>query len=145
MGDTETPVENILTGILILKVGHHGSTSSSSQAFLNKVDPEVAIISVGTGNTYGHPAQETLMKLESMGVNVCRTDLNGNIVVSTDGNSYTVSVNGVITLEFGTELPIIKPAGTPPPLPVTSQGEYVGSINSNKYHYPDCRYANQIE
>lgn len=144
MGDAETPVENILTGTLdaeILKVGHHGSTSSSSQAFLYKVDPEVAIISVGTGNTYGHPHQETLTKLESMGINMYRTDLNGNIVVSTNGSSYKVIVDQAPAVET----PIIQPAGTPPPLPVTSQGQYVGSIKSDKYHYPSCRYAKQIE
>lgn len=128
MGDAETPVENILTGTLdaeILKVGHHGSTSSSGQAFVNKVDPDVAIISVGTGNTYGHPHQETLTKLENMGVNVYRTDLNGNIVVSTDGTTwaayYTVNTDTdtnsqVSPVQSPEPIPIQNPAGTIPPL-----------------------------
>ena len=141
-GDAEAPVENILTGKLdaeILKVGHHGSSSSSSPAFLNKVNPEVAIICCGTGNSYGHPHQETLNKLQNIGAEIYRTDLNGNIVVSTDGSTYSVSTQKEAVS------PIIRPAGTPPALPVSSQGEYVGSKKSNKYHKPDCRYAEKIE
>jgi len=140
MGDAETPVEDILTGDLsaeILKVGHHGSTTSTSAAFLARINPKVAVISVGTGNTYGHPAPETLNKLQAAGIKVYRTDLNGNVVVSTDGKTYTVTT---------TETPIIhEPEGTPPPLPVSSQGTYIGSIKSDKYHLPHCRYAKEIE
>lgn len=141
-GDAETPVEAILKGDVsaeILKVGHHGSNSSTSPAFLSRVNPEVAIISVGTGNTYGHPAAETLSKLQGAGVKVYRTDLNGNIVVTTDGKTYSVST------KKNTSAPIVQPAGTAPPLPVTNQGKYVGSVKSNKYHLPDYRYAKQIE
>jgi len=88
MGDAETPVEQALTGNLdaeILKVGHHGSSSSSSRAFLKLVNPEVATICCGAGNTYGHPHRETLDNLGNIGAAVYRTDLNGNIVVSTNG------------------------------------------------------------
>ncbi|MFU8767933.1 MAG: ComEC/Rec2 family competence protein, partial [Candidatus Methanoperedens sp.] len=72
----------------ILKVGHHGSKTSTSNLFLNAVSPEVAVISVGDGNRYGHPHQETLDKLAS--VESYRTDLHGTIVVETDGTGYTV-------------------------------------------------------
>jgi len=136
-GDAETAVENILTGTLeaeILKVGHHGSTSSSSLAFLNKVDPEVAIICVGTGNTYGHPHQETLTNLQNVGAKIYRTDLNGTIVVKTDGKTYSVSTQKNLT----------APVITIPAATSTGTGKYVGSIKSNKYHYPSCRYAEQI-
>jgi len=117
-GDAETPVENILTGNLeaeILKVGHHESTSSSSTAFLNKVDPEVAVICCGTGNTYGHPHQETLTKLKNIGADIYRTDLNGNIIVSTDGTTYTITCETNIQAPAGPS-PIQRPAGTPPEL-----------------------------
>ncbi len=142
-GDAETPAElNLKDDISaeILKVGHHGSKSSTSPGFLSRVNPEVAVISVGAGNTYGHPALETLDKLQAAGVNAYRTDLNGNIIVTTDGKTYSFT-----TQKTSTSAPIVQPAGTPPPLPVTSQGKYVGSTKSNKYHYPGCRYAKQIQ
>ena len=121
-------------------MGHHGSKSSTSPGFLSRVNPEVAVISVGAGNTYGHPAAETLDKLQAAGVKAYRTDLNGNIIVTTDGKTYSFT-----TQKTSTSPPIVQPAGTPPPLPVTSQGKYVGSTKSNKYHHPNCRYAKQIQ
>ncbi|KUG05283.1 hypothetical protein ASZ90_017356 [hydrocarbon metagenome] len=119
-GDAETAVEDILTGTLeaeILKVGHHGSTSSSSLAFLNKVDPEVAVISVGEGNTYGHPHEETLGNLENIGASIYRTDLNGTIVVRTNGSTYTVSTdtNPQVPVTVS-PIPIQNPAGNAPKL-----------------------------
>lgn len=76
----------------VLKVGHHGSSTSSSEAFLDAVSPEVAVISCGADNEYGHPHSETLEKLDSLGCTVLRTDLNGDITVSTDGqNGYYLS------------------------------------------------------
>lgn len=94
MGDAETPVEQALTGNLeaeILKVGHHGSSSSSSPDFLKQVNPEAAVICCGAGNTYGHPHQETLDNLGNIGADVYRTDLNGNIMIATDGATYFVN------------------------------------------------------
>jgi len=69
----------------ILKSGHHGSDTSSSQEFLNAVTPTYAVISVGEGNTYDHPKQETLTKYEAMGMAVYRTDKEGSIVFTTTG------------------------------------------------------------
>lgn len=74
----------------ILKVGHHGSTTSTTQAFLEAVDPDIAIISCGEGNTYGHPHDETLDKLAAMGITVYRTDTDGTIVFKTDGEAFTI-------------------------------------------------------
>jgi len=96
-GDSEAESEaSILTAgfnvtSTILKVGHHGSRTSTSLTYLEAVNPEVAVISVGQGNSYGHPHQETLDKLASMGVVVYRTDLNGNVVITTDGINYSVT------------------------------------------------------
>jgi competence protein ComEC len=75
----------------ILKVGHHGSESSSSNEFLDAVNPEVGLISVGAGNTYGHPHRQTLQRLEERKVAVYRTDQNGTIQLRIDGRGYTVS------------------------------------------------------
>jgi competence protein ComEC len=74
----------------ILKVGHHGSRTSSSQVFLNAVSPRIALIGVGEGNAYGHPHEEVLQRLAAMGVQVNRTDYDGTIVVKTDGADYWV-------------------------------------------------------
>lgn len=74
----------------ILIVGHHGSSTSSSTPFLTVVDPEVAIISVGADNSYGHPDAGTLKRLVATGATIYRTDEDGTITVTTDGSSYTV-------------------------------------------------------
>lgn len=72
----------------ILKVGHHGSKTSTSDSFLDAVAPEIAVISVGDGNGYGHPYQGTLDKLSS--IEYYRTDLHGTVVIETDGVDYRV-------------------------------------------------------
>ncbi|MBR5236376.1 MAG: MBL fold metallo-hydrolase [Clostridia bacterium] len=70
----------------VLKVGHHGSSTSSCTSFLKAVSPEVAIISAGIDNDYGHPHRETLESLNKLGVNkILRTDESGTIIISTDG------------------------------------------------------------
>jgi Predicted hydrolase (metallo-beta-lactamase superfamily) len=74
----------------ILKVAHHGSSSSTSTEFLELVSPDVCIIMVGTDNRYGHPHQEIMDRLSLLGCEVYRTDLDGTIVVQTDGREYTV-------------------------------------------------------
>lgn len=74
----------------ILKVGHHGSSSSSSPEFIKAVSPKDAIISVGENNQYGHPTNEVLAMLSNAGVNVYRTDIVGTIVITSDGTSYTI-------------------------------------------------------
>lgn len=75
----------------ILKVGHHGSDTSSSRAFLEAVSPEVAVIHVGAGNKYGHPMAETFTKLSSLGAKYYRTDLNGSVVVTINGDNIEVT------------------------------------------------------
>lgn len=68
----------------VLKVGHHGSDSSTSEAFLAAADPSLAIIMCGEGNEYGHPKPEILERLEKANVNVLRTDLEGSIIICSD-------------------------------------------------------------
>lgn len=75
----------------ILKVGHHGSRYSSSRAFIAAVRPRYAIISVGRHNMFGHPAPSTLETLQAFGACVYRTDENGALTITTDGQTTTVS------------------------------------------------------
>jgi competence protein ComEC len=74
----------------ILKVAHHGSPYSTGPAFLERVHPQVAVIPVGVDNPYGHPAEATLAALQKAGVVVYRTDRDGDILITSDGISYTV-------------------------------------------------------
>lgn len=74
----------------VLKVGHHGSSSSTSSAFLKAVSPKYAVISVGKDNDYGHPSQHTLDKLADAGIQVLRTDQSGTIIMTSDGKTITV-------------------------------------------------------
>ncbi len=95
-GDAEQEAESSMVnaGIVpdaeILKVGHHGSSSSSSAQFLDIVKPLLAIYMAGEGNSYGHPHQETIAALTQIGAEIYGTDIHGTIVVSTDGESYTI-------------------------------------------------------
>lgn len=76
----------------VLKLGHHGSKTSSSVPFVRAISPRVAVASVGQGNRYGHPSPETLETLLDRGVPVLRTDLEGTVVISTDGKDLQVHV-----------------------------------------------------
>jgi len=76
----------------ILKVAHHGSKTSSSDKFLEKILPKIAIIQVGK-NKYGHPHQEVLERLENFGINVLRTDKEGDITIFSDGKNYKYGVS----------------------------------------------------
>ncbi|KEI98430.1 hydrolase [Clostridium botulinum A2B3 87] len=71
----------------VLKVGHHGSHSSSSKEFLDKINPKIAIISCGKNNDYGHPHKETMKELNKRNIEVYRTDIDGNIVLTSDGEN----------------------------------------------------------
>jgi competence protein ComEC len=75
----------------ILKVAHHGSRTSSSAALLEAWRPQMAVISCGRGNRFGHPAPEVLRRLEAIGATVMRTDLDGQITIETDGRSLRMA------------------------------------------------------
>ncbi len=92
MGDAETLSEEEITSEIkadVIKVGHHGSDSSSSVEFVKMVSPEYAIIMVGEGNNYNHPYQSIIDRYESVGAKVLRTDLDGNIVCDSDGREVS--------------------------------------------------------
>lgn len=77
----------------MLKVTHHGSAGSSCYAFLRAAMPTYAVISVGSGNSYGHPTDEALSRLRDCGATVFRTDLQGDIVATSDGETVSQNKN----------------------------------------------------
>lgn len=97
MGDAEEPIEEKLLSTQaslradFLKVGHHGSRTATTVAFLEKVFPKVAVIPCGEGNSYGHPHSEVLRLLEKKQIDVYRSDLHGEITVISNGNGLTVT------------------------------------------------------
>ena len=122
----------------ILKVGHHGSNTSTTSPFLSAVSPSTGIIMCGTGNTYGHPHEETLVKLTNAGVDIYRTDTQGTIVISTDGLTYDVSQQPY------TYDPQQEQVDEQDVVEADVEGKFVGSTQSDKYHLPDCRHAESI-
>lgn len=98
MGDAEKKAENALLQngadlrADVLKIGHHGSRSSTGSKFLAAVSPTHAVISCGMDNRYGHPHPETLDVLQKNGANIWRTDLSGTIMMTTDGTKLTIAV-----------------------------------------------------
>ncbi|WP_235689907.1 MBL fold metallo-hydrolase [Clostridioides difficile] len=88
---TEKEILPKLEKVDLLKVAHHGSRSSSSQEFLDKVNPEYAVLLVGKGNSYGHPHQETMNKLKKMGVKVHRSDECSDIIFESTGDGVFTS------------------------------------------------------
>lgn len=99
-GDAEKSAEKemIDTGKLIdidvYKAGHHGSDTSSSEEFLEIIKPDIAVISCGEGNSYGHPCDITLENLSKYTDKVYRTDLSGTIVITSDGSGLSVAEKG---------------------------------------------------
>lgn len=96
--DAGTEAELLASGVPLdataLKVSHHGSAGASSAPFIAAAAPEVAIVSVGSDNRFGHPAAATLERLGERGIRVLRTDRDGTITWSTDGRSYALRTRG---------------------------------------------------
>jgi competence protein ComEC len=99
MGDAENPIEDEIMGAYenirakVIKVGHHGSDTSSGDKFLEAVSPEIAVIEAGVKNQFGLPSPRTVKRLERQNIKVYRTDLNGNIKIVSDGVKYQVITN----------------------------------------------------
>ncbi|MGS0765335.1 MBL fold metallo-hydrolase [Syntrophomonas curvata] len=113
----------------VLKVGHHGSSSSTGSKFLRAVAPQYAVIMCGAGNDYGHPHQETLTALGDAGAEVYRTDLNGTIIMTSDGRSINVESVGK-KQDSGKSVAAVQPE---------TAIRYIGNKKSLKFHRPDCK------
>jgi len=118
----------------LLKVGHHGSSSSTTSAFLKAIFPKYSVISVGGDNDYGHPTQETLNKLSNAGVQVYRTDQEGTIVATSDGETVTFTAASSPLSTPEPEQPVPVPATVTGSLMISRidlSGEVVTLTNSS--------------
>ncbi|WP_455617941.1 ComEC/Rec2 family competence protein [Eisenbergiella sp.] len=142
-GDAEAPSEKAMveSGLSlkadVLKLSHHGSSTSTCDEFLQAVSPSYAVISCGTDNSYGHPHKETMEKLAASGISVYHTDEQGTLIATSDGSQ--------ITWETAVS------SGSVGALPGTFQEaapqsvSYVLNKNSMKFHYPDCTSVSQMK
>ncbi len=136
-GDAETDSESSMceAGLAlkstVLKVGHHGSDTSTSIRFLREIMPTYAVISCGKDNKYGHPTEQTLSRLNQAGVTVYRTDLQGDVICTSDGKNVTFKTaknsNATITPSTDTS------AET-----AVTEYPYVGNLNTKIFHKTTC-------
>ena len=134
-GDAETQAENDIleTGMdvsaTVLKVGHHGSDTSSGYSWLRAVNADYAVIQVGEGNTYDHPHEKILSRLRDADMTVYRTDLQGHIVCYSDGLD--------VRFETVRSAPVTNPTAEPE--------VFIGNKNSKKFHLDSCSGLPQEE
>ena len=135
-GDAETQSEHDIldagydVSATVLKVGHHGSDTSSSYQWLRAVAPTYGVISCGAGNDYGHPHAEPMSRLRDADVTIYRTDLQGHIVCTSDGTTVTFTTQKHSAVTNPTEY---DGSGQ------NAQGtHYIGNKNTKKFHLPTC-------
>lgn len=158
-GDAEREVEQAILNrgydlsASVLKVGHHGSDTSTTYPFLREIMPEYAVISVGKGNSYGHPTDNNLSRLRDADVTVYRTDLNGDVYVTSDGQSVTISSDKSAGYDEimtpGGKASTAQSSGTSQntqgSTTAPSGTDYVVNINTRKFHYPRCSSVNKMK
>jgi len=159
-GDAERNAEQAIlnSGVslsaTVLKVGHHGSDTSTTYPFLREIMPQYAVISVGTGNSYGHPTEDTLSRLRDAEVTVFRTDLQGDIYCTSDGKTVVFSVTRNADADVfagiggnSTQKPT-APDETQQPDDSDNEEQqgthYVLNTNTKKFHYPNCGSVKKI-
>ncbi|HLR34098.1 MAG TPA: ComEC/Rec2 family competence protein, partial [Tissierellales bacterium] len=108
----------------VLKVGHHGSSTSTSEDFLKNVQPKYGVISCEKGNEYGHPHKEIIKILENYGVEILRTDELGTIVMTSDGKEIKIEDYEDANIEIEND----------------KEGSFIGNKNTKVYHYHNCNY-----
>lgn len=152
-GDAEKLIEDQLLDSEIdadiLKVGHHGAGSSSSNGFIKAVSPEVAVISVGEGNPYGHPHADTLAILNEVGANVYRTDEQGTIIVTADQNKkITIDKKASSVKEnappVAVQTPTEKVEENQPSVNDNQSQVVYRTKTGKKYHRTGCSYLKSI-
>ena len=114
----------------LLKLSHHGSRTSSSEVFMDRVNPDYGVISCGRNNDYGHPHKETLEMLAKRGIQVLQTDELGTIVAVSDGSGISFPEN-----------PQTDSQGRKK----EDREQYVVNVNTKKFHLPDCNFVTSMK
>lgn len=112
----------------VLKVGHHGSSTSSSEEFLKEVDPDYSVISLGKDNDYGHPHKETIERLNKIGTKIYRTDELGDIVIASDGENLTINES---KMKDNVDENLVPEKGK-------NEVIYIGNKNTKIFHTEEC-------
>lgn len=144
----ESMVEkNILSDCDLYVVGHHGSAYSSSSTFLHEIKPEFSFVSVGEGNSYGHPTEKAMENLKEINSQVFRTDIQGEVRCYSNGvdywfdktpcNDYTPGDDAQISDTEYVENTDLQISGN-------MNGSYILNTSTRKIHLPSCRYAKSI-
>jgi competence protein ComEC len=142
--EKELLAQNLDLATDVLKVGHHGSYSSTGYLFLRTVNPRYAVISAGVNNDYGHPHEETLSRLNDAGATIFRTDLLGTIVAISKGDQLRFDKTGVTPTQPYQEVDnglssMTTPISETPVNTATAEtASYIGNKNSRVYHLPSC-------
>lgn len=135
--DTSSEVEASfsprLSEVNLLKVAHHGSSGSTSYRFLRACMPQNAVISVGRGNSYGHPTEDTLSRLRDCGAKVFRTDMQGDITATSDGEQLAVEAAKNADADTLLELDANSSSSS------SAAGGFIGNLNSLKFHKTSCK------
>lgn len=140
-GDAETLTEEYLINNKdincdVLKISHHGSNTATGDEFLDKCSPQYAVISVGKYNTYGHPTEQILERLNAKNIKLYRTDLNGDIIIYSDGKDL------VVETERNTQS--ITRQITQNNFKEHSEYKYCLNTNSMRIHYVDCESVHEM-
>jgi len=145
-GDAEQEEEDLLLNSDqelrsdVLRVAHHGSEYSTSDRFLSAVHPQYAVISCGKDNTFGFPTKQTLERLAGHGVTLYRTDLQGDIIVRSDGEVISVETEKTTSEDLFT-----APELLPSEEDDGQEHDYVLNVKSKKFHRPECDAVNKMD
>lgn len=135
----------------VYKADHHGSETSSSDVFLDAVDPDYVVISCGTGNTYGHPHQSVLDKFQDRGIQVFRTDEQGTIVAVSDGSNIAWSTESGEDINSGGQTLTEADSGEQTLTEAAPANDEGGEIivhitkTGEKYHSAGCQYLKKSD
>ena len=146
-GDAETLSEEAIveSGLTlkadVLKLGHHGSSTSTCDSFLQAVSPSIAVVSCGKDNSYGHPHRETMDKLAAEGITVYRTDEQGTLTATSDGSVITWNTGSGASADTG----ILSDESASEGKTIADSNSYVLNKNSMKFHLPDCSSVEKMK
>lgn len=145
MGDAEALVEKEITADVcadVIKVGHHGSNTSSTENFIQKVSPQYAVFECGKDNKYGHPHSEIVERWQAVGASVLRTDEMGDILIASNGSALEVSAESILINQGTVSQSSTKSESENPS--EASGYKWVLNTNSKKIHTPDCSSVSKI-